>query len=37
MHNNISTLFANMWQDYVQITPSAKRIHELLAGEEKQP
>ncbi len=37
MHNNISTLFANMWQDYVQITPSAKRIHELLAGEENSP
>jgi len=34
MHSNINTLFANMWEDYVSITPSAHRIHALLAGEE---
>lgn len=30
MHSNIDTLFANLWQDYVAITPSAKKVHELL-------
>jgi len=34
MHSNIDTLFANMWEDYVKITPSAHKIHTLLAGEE---
>lgn len=30
MHTNIDTLFANLWQDYVAITPSAQKVHELL-------
>ena len=30
MHTNVDTLFANMWQDYVAITPSANKIHQLL-------
>ena len=34
MHSNIDTLFANMWDDYVSITPSAYKIHALLTGEE---
>lgn len=34
MHSNIDTLFSNMWDDYVAITPSARKIHKLLAGEE---
>lgn len=34
MHSNIDTLFSNMWNDYVSITPSAHKIHMLLAGEE---
>jgi hypothetical protein len=34
MHSNIDTLFSNMWDDYVAITPSAHKIHALLAGEE---
>jgi hypothetical protein len=34
MHSNIDTLFSNMWDDYVTITPSAHKIHALLAGEE---
>ncbi len=37
MHNNIDALFSALWQNYVQITPSAKRIHKLLAGEENSP
>jgi hypothetical protein len=34
MHNNIDTLFANLWQDYLAITPSAHKIHQLLGEHE---
>ncbi|MBU2978628.1 DUF1338 domain-containing protein [Alteromonas sp. C1M14] len=34
MHTNIDTLFAHLWDKYVAITPSAHKIHSLLAGEE---
>ncbi|WP_438864368.1 DUF1338 domain-containing protein [Neptunicella sp.] len=30
MHNNIDTLFDNLWQDYIAITPSAQKVHQLL-------
>lgn len=30
MHTDINTFFANLWQDYVAITPSAQKIHALL-------
>jgi hypothetical protein len=30
MHTDINTLFHGLWQDYIQITPSAIKIHELL-------
>lgn len=30
MHSNIDTLFANLWQDYLSITPSAEQVHKLL-------
>lgn len=30
MHKTIESLFAGLWQDYIQITPSAYNIHELL-------
>ncbi|MDN4503959.1 DUF1338 domain-containing protein [Alteromonadaceae bacterium BrNp21-10] len=33
MHNDIDTLFANLWQDYLHITPSAEKVHKLLAQE----
>lgn len=33
MHTNIDTLFANLWQDYLSITPSAKKVHDLLGGQ----
>lgn len=32
MHTNIDTFFANLWQDYLTITPSAKKVHDLLGG-----
>lgn len=28
--NKLDTLFANLWQDYINITPSAHKIHDLL-------
>jgi hypothetical protein len=31
MHTNVSALFAGLWEDYVSITPSAYKIHALLA------
>lgn len=30
MQNKINKLFANLWQSYVAITPSADKIHDLL-------
>lgn len=30
MHTDIDTLFRNLWENYCQVTPSAKRIHRLL-------
>jgi hypothetical protein len=33
MSQAIPQLFANLWQDYVSITPSAKRIHALLESD----
>ena len=34
MHSKIDTLFANLWQDYLSITPSAHKIHQLLGEHE---
>jgi hypothetical protein len=31
MHTTVSDLFAGLWQDYISITPSAHKIHALLA------
>lgn len=33
MHQSHESLFAALWQQYLQITPSAERIHQLLTGE----
>lgn len=30
MHTNIDSLFTNLWQDYLSITPSAQKVHKLL-------
>lgn len=32
MHSNFKDLFAALWQDYVQLTPSAEKIHALLGS-----
>ena len=34
MHNKIENLFSHLWQDYITITPSAKKVHDLLEGYE---
>lgn len=32
MTSDIDALFSKLWQQYVQVTPSAAKIHQLLAG-----
>ena len=32
MHTDINKLFEGLWQDYIQITPSAHKIHQLLGN-----
>ncbi|SFC15710.1 DUF1338 domain-containing protein [Pseudoalteromonas denitrificans] len=32
MHNNVDVLFDNLWQNYLSVTPSAKKVHELLGS-----
>jgi hypothetical protein len=34
MPTQIDTLFSHLWQDYLTITPSAKKVHDLLEGYE---
>lgn len=35
MHTDVNTLFDNLWQNYVAVTPSADKIHELLGSTQK--
>ncbi|EAT11457.1 DUF1338 domain-containing protein [Bermanella marisrubri] len=37
MHNHTESLFAGLWQDYVNHTPSAMSIHELLGATQDKP
>ena len=32
MHTDVNTLFENLWQNYVEVTPSADKIHSLLGS-----
>jgi hypothetical protein len=32
MQTNINTLFDNLWQNYISVTPSADKIHDLLGS-----
>ena len=34
MHSDVDTLFRALWEDYRAVTPSADRIHGLLAERE---
>ncbi|MGQ8365995.1 DUF1338 domain-containing protein [Glaciecola sp. 1036] len=36
MHTNVDALFSGLWQDYVKITPSADKIHDLLGDKSGQ-
>ncbi|WP_213994662.1 DUF1338 domain-containing protein [Arsukibacterium sp.] len=35
MHTDVNALFANLWQDYVAVTPSARKVHELLGSSQQ--
>jgi hypothetical protein len=35
MHTNVNDLFANLWQNYLTVTPSAKKIHALLGSSQQ--
>lgn len=37
MHTDLTTLFDHLWDDYRAVTPSAERIHALLAERESAP
>lgn len=37
MHSDLTTLFTRLWQSYKAVTPSAERIHQILAAREPQP
>ncbi|MBZ6072562.1 DUF1338 domain-containing protein [Aeromonas schubertii] len=34
MQKDIETLFGHLWDNYIKVTPSAHKVHELLAGGE---
>lgn len=36
MHTNVNELFENLWQNYLEVTPSAKRVHQLLGSSQQQ-
>ena len=31
-HQQVTDLFANIWQNYIEVTPSAHKIHQLLGS-----
>ncbi|MCF7513517.1 DUF1338 domain-containing protein [Pseudoalteromonas sp. L23] len=35
MHNNVDTLFEHLWDNYLEVTPSAVKVHELLGSTQK--
>ena len=35
MHTDVNTLFDNLWQNYLTVTPSADKIHDLLGSTQK--
>lgn len=35
MHTDVKELFANLWQNYVAVTPSAKNVHRLLGSSQQ--
>lgn len=35
MHTDVNTLFENLWDNYLSVTPSAVKVHELLGSTQK--
>ncbi|KKN57821.1 hypothetical protein LCGC14_0558520, partial [marine sediment metagenome] len=35
MHTDVNTLFNNLWKNYLNVTPSADKIHDLLGSTQK--
>ncbi|MBE0371127.1 DUF1338 domain-containing protein [Pseudoalteromonas aurantia] len=35
MHNNVDKLFQSLWNNYLEVTPSAVKVHELLGSTQK--
>ncbi|MCT8125909.1 DUF1338 domain-containing protein [Alishewanella sp. BS5-314] len=35
MHTDVKALFDNLWQDYLSVTPSAKKVHQLLGSSQQ--
>lgn len=35
MHTDVKVLFENLWQNYVDVTPSAKSVHKLLGSSQQ--
>ncbi|MEI8670243.1 DUF1338 domain-containing protein [Pseudoalteromonas sp. B131b] len=35
MHTDVNTLFENLWENYLNVTPSADKIHDLLGSTQK--
>lgn len=35
MHTDVNELFANLWQNYLSVTPSAVKIHKLLGSSQQ--
>ena len=32
MHNNVNTLFDKLWENYLSVTPLAKKVHDLISA-----
>ena len=37
MHSDFQTLFARLWDNYLEVTPSAQKIHRILGGTQGRP
>ena len=35
MHNNVNPLFEHLWDNYLEVTPSAVKVHELLGSTQR--
>ncbi len=35
MHTDVNALFEKLWDNYLSVTPSAVKVHELLGSHKK--